>query len=247
MLSFAAIALGLAAGRLARRAGARPPPRADGGSPRSRAGDRRAGPGPRTARGRGGGRGARSRSSGPRICSTSWTAATASPRRPRCAASPHARRRPRAPGASPGVFFALAGAILPFLAVNAPPARMFMGDVGSVPLGFLAGTFGIAGVWLGTWPGWFPLLVFLPLVADATVTLRAATASRRAHQRAASLALLPAVQPAGCRPPRYSGTLRHAVAGDGRHGARGACPPPGVRVGDSFRMDRAAGGHVRRH
>ncbi len=27
------------------------------------------------------------------------------------------------------------------------------------------------GVWLGSWPGWFPLLVFLPLVADATVTL----------------------------------------------------------------------------
>lgn len=74
-------------------------------------------------------------------------------------------------GAPSGVFFALAGAILPFLAVNAPPARTFMGDVGSVPLGFLAGTFGIAGVWLGSWPAWFPLLVFLPLVADATVTL----------------------------------------------------------------------------
>ena len=74
-------------------------------------------------------------------------------------------------GAPPGVFFALSGAILPFLAVNVPPARTFMGDVGSVPLGFLAGTFGIAGVWLGEWPAWFPLLVFLPLVADATVTL----------------------------------------------------------------------------
>lgn len=67
--------------------------------------------------------------------------------------------------------FALAAAIVPFLAVNVPPARMFMGDVGSVPLGFLAGTFGIAGVWRGMWPAWFPLLVFLPLVADASVTL----------------------------------------------------------------------------
>ena len=74
-------------------------------------------------------------------------------------------------GAAPGALFALAGAILPFLAVNVPPARMFMGDVGSVPLGFLAGAFGIAGVWLGRWPAWFPLLVFLPLIADATVTL----------------------------------------------------------------------------
>jgi len=74
-------------------------------------------------------------------------------------------------GAAPGAFFALAGAILPFLAVNAPPARTFMGDVGSVPLGFLAGAFGIAGVWLGRWPAWFPLLAFLPLIADATVTL----------------------------------------------------------------------------
>jgi UDP-N-acetylmuramyl pentapeptide phosphotransferase/UDP-N-acetylglucosamine-1-phosphate transferase len=66
---------------------------------------------------------------------------------------------------------ALAAAIVPFLAVNVPPARMFMGDVGSAPLGFLAGTFGIVGVWRGTWPAWFPLLVFLPLVADASLTL----------------------------------------------------------------------------
>ena len=66
---------------------------------------------------------------------------------------------------------ALAAAIVPFLLVNIPPARMFMGDVGSVPLGFLAGTLGLAGVWRGTWPAWFPLLVFLPLVADASVTL----------------------------------------------------------------------------
>ncbi len=74
-------------------------------------------------------------------------------------------------GGAPGDFFALCGAILPFLLVNAPPARTFMGDVGSVPLGFLAGVFGIAGVWWGRWPAWFPLLVFLPLIADATVTL----------------------------------------------------------------------------
>lgn len=67
--------------------------------------------------------------------------------------------------------FALAAATIPFLVVNLPPARAFMGDVGSVPLGFLAGAFGVQGVVGNTWPGWFPLLVFLPFVADATVTL----------------------------------------------------------------------------
>ncbi|MEJ5171582.1 MAG: hypothetical protein WHU10_11385 [Fimbriimonadales bacterium] len=34
---------------------------------------------------------------------------------------------------------ALAGAVLPFLFLNAPPARVFMGDVGSLPLGALLG------------------------------------------------------------------------------------------------------------
>jgi len=40
-----------------------------------------------------------------------------------------------------------------------------------VPLGFLAGAVGVAGLLSGRWPAWFPLLVFLPFVADATVTL----------------------------------------------------------------------------
>ena len=69
------------------------------------------------------------------------------------------------------VYAALAAAVVPVLAVNVPPARAFMGDVGAVPLGFLAATFGIAGCRNGTWPAWFPLLVFLPFVADASVTL----------------------------------------------------------------------------
>ncbi len=74
-------------------------------------------------------------------------------------------------GTPAAAYFALAAATLPFLAVNVPPARAFMGDVGAVPLGFLAGLFGIAGVAGGEWPAWFPLLVFLPFVADATATL----------------------------------------------------------------------------
>ncbi len=66
---------------------------------------------------------------------------------------------------------ALAAAALPVLAVNVPPARLFLGDVGAVPLGFLAAALGVAGVVDGAWEPWFPPLVFLPFVADATVTL----------------------------------------------------------------------------
>ena len=64
-------------------------------------------------------------------------------------------------------------ACIPFGIANRPPAAMFMGDVGSVPLGFLAASVGLAGVAASTWPAWFPLLVFLPFVADASVTLLA--------------------------------------------------------------------------
>lgn len=66
---------------------------------------------------------------------------------------------------------ALAAACIPFLVVNRPPARMFMGDVGAVPAGFLAAVFGIGGALRGDWPAWFPALVFLPFLADATLTL----------------------------------------------------------------------------
>jgi UDP-GlcNAc:undecaprenyl-phosphate/decaprenyl-phosphate GlcNAc-1-phosphate transferase len=74
-------------------------------------------------------------------------------------------------GAPATAFFALAAATLPFLWVNFPPSRLIMGDVGSVPLGFLAGAFGVSLVAMGKWPAWFPALVFLPFIADATTTL----------------------------------------------------------------------------
>lgn len=66
---------------------------------------------------------------------------------------------------------AVAGACGGFLMFNWHPARIFMGDVGSIPLGFLAAGLGWQGVWAGFWPGWFPLLVFAPFLLDATVTL----------------------------------------------------------------------------
>jgi UDP-N-acetylmuramyl pentapeptide phosphotransferase/UDP-N-acetylglucosamine-1-phosphate transferase len=72
---------------------------------------------------------------------------------------------------------AIASAAAGFLAWNFPPARVFMGDAGSIPLGFLAGALGTYGVLAGAWPAWFPLLVFSPFVVDATLTL-----ARRAAQ-----------------------------------------------------------------
>jgi UDP-N-acetylmuramyl pentapeptide phosphotransferase/UDP-N-acetylglucosamine-1-phosphate transferase len=65
----------------------------------------------------------------------------------------------------------IAAAAAGFLVFNFPPARLFMGDVGSVPAGFLAGALGVVGWSRGYWPMWFPLLVFAPFVCDATLTL----------------------------------------------------------------------------
>lgn len=58
-----------------------------------------------------------------------------------------------------------------FLIFNFPPARIFMGDVGSIPLGFLAGALGVVGWQRGLWPLWFPLPVFAPFIVDASITL----------------------------------------------------------------------------
>lgn len=77
----------------------------------------------------------------------------------------------------------IAAAAAGFLCFNFHPARIFMGDVGSVPLGFLAGALGLVGQRAGAWPLWFPLLVFSPFVADATVTLlRRALAGEKVWQ-----------------------------------------------------------------
>lgn len=62
-------------------------------------------------------------------------------------------------------------AALGFLCLNFPPARVFMGDAGSVPLGFLAGAIGLTGWLQYAWPVWFPLLAFSPFVVDASATL----------------------------------------------------------------------------
>lgn len=76
-------------------------------------------------------------------------------------------------GGSATPYACVAVACVPFLAINLPPARMFMGDVGAVTLGFVAATLGIAGVVAGAWPAWLPLLAFITLILDATLTLAA--------------------------------------------------------------------------
>jgi len=74
-----------------------------------------------------------------------------------------------------------------FLVFNFPPARLFMGDAGSVPIGFLAAVLSLVGWRDGDWPFWFPVAVFSPFIVDATLTLmKRASAGERiweAHNR----------------------------------------------------------------
>jgi len=65
----------------------------------------------------------------------------------------------------------VAAANFGFLVLNFPPAKIFMGDVGSAGQGFLAGVFSLWGVRDGIFPLWIPLLVFSPFIVDATTTL----------------------------------------------------------------------------
>lgn len=58
-----------------------------------------------------------------------------------------------------------------FLLFNFPPARIFMGDVGSSTFGLLAAGISLWGVGEGMFPFWAALLLFSPFVVDASVTL----------------------------------------------------------------------------
>ncbi|WP_230943535.1 glycosyl transferase [Burkholderia territorii] len=65
----------------------------------------------------------------------------------------------------------IAGAGVGFLVLNFGAAKVFLGDVGSIPLGFLAGAFGLWGWQRDVWPVWFVAMAFAPFIADASVTL----------------------------------------------------------------------------
>lgn len=74
-------------------------------------------------------------------------------------------------GALSMVSASIAASSLAFLLFNFYPAKVFMGDAGSIPLGFLAAALGMLGWRDGVWPVWFPVMVFSPFILDASVTL----------------------------------------------------------------------------
>lgn len=66
---------------------------------------------------------------------------------------------------------AVAGAAAGFLLFNFPPARIFLGDVGSAPLGCLVGVLAVWADYSGVAPLWISVMIFAPFFLDATVTL----------------------------------------------------------------------------
>lgn len=67
--------------------------------------------------------------------------------------------------------FCIAISAATFLYYNFYPAKIFMGDAGSISLGFLAAVMGLLGWQQDSWAAWFPFLVFSPFIVDASVTL----------------------------------------------------------------------------
>ncbi len=67
--------------------------------------------------------------------------------------------------------FAVSAAFAGFLVWNFPPARIFLGDVGSAPLGFLAAALSLWGVGAHAFDFAVPLLIFAPFWVDASLTL----------------------------------------------------------------------------
>ena len=77
-------------------------------------------------------------------------------------------------GGHQGIFLVallMAVSAMGFLIWNFPPAKIFMGDVGSTAIGFLAGGLAILGVHDGLFDLWVPVLIFSPFIIDSTVTL----------------------------------------------------------------------------
>ena len=65
----------------------------------------------------------------------------------------------------------LSAACAGFLLFNFPPAKVFMGDVGSLPLGYMVAATTLWAVDAGIFGVWIGLLVFSPFIVDASVTL----------------------------------------------------------------------------
>ena len=65
----------------------------------------------------------------------------------------------------------IAAAAAGFLTANIPPARLFLGDLGSTSLGLLAVGLALLGNARGLFPLWVAGLAFSPFILDATATL----------------------------------------------------------------------------
>jgi len=65
----------------------------------------------------------------------------------------------------------IAAANLGFLTHNFPPAKLFMGDVGSISMGYLVAFFSLWGIGLDLFSWWTPVLIFSPFFVDSTFTL----------------------------------------------------------------------------
>ncbi|ALO46279.1 MraY family glycosyltransferase [Pseudohongiella spirulinae] len=66
---------------------------------------------------------------------------------------------------------ALVAATLGFMVWNIPPARLFMGDVGSTYLGFILGVLGLMTHYSGVLSVWVWVLLMATFIADTTYTL----------------------------------------------------------------------------
>lgn len=77
--------------------------------------------------------------------------------------------------AGQGSYSAMAGVVAAasagFLLFNRPPAKIFMGDVGSATLGYLISIFILWGAKQGAVEAWISVMVFSVFIVDATVTL----------------------------------------------------------------------------
>ena len=82
--------------------------------------------------------------------------------------------------AGAAVWFLMSAAADGFLLQNRPPARIFLGDVGSIPIGFLVSVLALRASTRGTLDIGASCLAFAPFILDATITLaRRALAGER--------------------------------------------------------------------
>lgn len=71
-----------------------------------------------------------------------------------------------------------------FLVWNWPPARLFMGDAGSLPLGFLLAALALLAAQSGALDGWCWLILWAPFLCDAGITLVLRAVARKPLFRA---------------------------------------------------------------